>query len=193
VKDKFPRHVNLFAASGTIVIEAMAVGVARLGPEGSDTGILWVGKALPSHAVDGILKALAASGIVGGLLDLSGGGGVIKVSGHREPTLSNETFCFLPGEQVIKGMDVGWLGYPVVAHESPCFFSVKIAGFHQTPRLYLIDGTSIRGQSGGPVFDDHGRILGIVSKYLGPDAATMGVLLGAVPIVDIDKMCAGYK
>lgn len=171
----------------------MAVGVARLGPEGSDTGIVWIGKALTSHTVDEILIALADSGIVGGLLDLSGGGGVINISQNWKSNLFAESNSFLPKNEVVKGMGVGWLGYPSVASESPCFFSGMISGFLQNPHLYLIDGTSIRGQSGGPIFDNNGQILGIVSKYLGPDSSTMAGLLGAVPITDIERLCNGYK
>jgi hypothetical protein len=193
VTDKFARRVELVAASGTTKIQANAVGTARLGPEGSDTGIVWIGKPLSQQAVDGTLRALVNSGIQGGALDLSGGGGVVAVSGDRTAITQNEIPALLPREDVIKGMSVGWLGYPSVACDSPCFFAGRIAGYLPSPLLYLIDGTSIPGQSGGPVFDVHGRILGIVSRFLGPDNRTKAGLLGAVPIEAVSKLSSGYE
>jgi len=193
VKDNFARRVELVSASDTITIEANAVGVARLGPADSDTGIVWIGKPFSSQAVDRILKALAASEISGGLIDISGDGGVLTISGDRTAIEPNEIPTLLPREEVIKGMEVGWLGYPSVASESPCFFSGRLAGYLQSPLLYLVDGTGIPGLSGGPVFDDHGRILGIVSAYLGPDTATMAGVLAAVPIADVNRMCSEYE
>lgn len=193
VKDKWARRVELVAASGTTKIEANTVGVARLGPAGSDTGIVWVGRPMSSQSVDKILKALAASGITGGHLDISGGGGVLAISGDRTAIAPNEIPDLSPREEVIKGMELGWIGYPSVASQSPCFFSGRLAGYIETPLLYLIDGTGIPGLSGGPVFDDRGRVLGIVSAYLGPDTATMAGVLAAVPIVDVSKMCSGYE
>jgi len=59
--------------------------------------------------------------------------------------------------------------------------------------MYLIDCTGIPGLSGGPVFDEQGRVLGIVSAYMGPDRATMAGVLAAVPIADVDRMRQGYE
>lgn len=193
VKDKFARHVELIAASGTTKIEANVVGVSRLGPVDSDTGIVWVGRPLSQQAVDNILTALAASDIAGGLIDLSGGGGVLAMSGDRMAISSNDIPPLVPREEVVKGMELGWLGYPSVANESPCFFSGRLAGYLETPLLYLVDGTGIPGLSGGPVFDHQGHVLGIVSAYLGPDTATMAGVLAAVPIADVIKLCCGYE
>jgi hypothetical protein len=193
VKDKFARRIEMVAASGTTKIEANAVGVARLGPADSDTGIVWVGKPFSSQGVDRILKTLAASGIPGGLLDLSGGGGVLAISGDRTTIESGDIPALLSREEVVKGMEVGWVGYPSVASESPCFFSGRLSGYLQAPFLYLVDGTGIRGLSGGPVFDERGRILGIVSAYLGPDTETLTGLMAVVPIADLNKMRSGYE
>ncbi len=170
VTDKWARHVELVAASGTTRIEANAVGVARLGAD-SDTGIVWVGSPMSAQSVDKILKALVASGMVGGLVDLSGGGGVLAISGDRTAIAPGDIPALLPREEVVKGMELGWLGYPSVASESPCFFSGRLAGYRDNPFMYLVDGTGIRGLSGGPVFDEHGRVLGTVSEYLGPDTS----------------------
>lgn len=190
IKDKFARRVELVSASGTTKIEANAVGVARLGPVTSDTGIVWIGKPFSTQGVDRILHALATSGMKDGLVDLSGGGGVLAIAGDRIAIAPDELPALLPPEEVSKGMDLGWIGYPSVAKDSPCFFAGRLAGYLQTPSLYLIDGTGIPGLSGGPVFDIHGRILGIVSAYLGPDKATMAGVLAAVPIAAVNKMCS---
>jgi hypothetical protein len=193
VKDKFARRVELKAASGTVTIEANAVGIARLGPEGSDTGVLWIGKPLSTQAVDKILKALARSEIKGGLLDISGGGGIVAITGERKLIGADAMLGLLPRHAVTKGMEVGWIGYPSVASNSPCFFSGRIAGYLESPLMYLIDGTGIPGLSGGPVFDEQGRVLGIVSAYMGPDKATMAGVLASVPIADVDRMRLGYE
>lgn len=193
VKNKFARHVELVAAYGTTKIEANAVGFARLGPPDTDTGIVWIGQPMSQKAVDKVLMNLAASDVCGGLIDLSGGGGVLKISTDRKAISSTKIPPLMPREGVVKGMELGWLGYPSVAHNSPCFFSGRLAGFRETPLLYLIDGTGMHGLSGGPVFDNRGHVLGIVSEYLGPDADTLTGMLAVVPIVDVIKLCSGYE
>jgi hypothetical protein len=191
--DKWKRYIKITAASGAITIEANAVGVARLGPDGSDIGMVWIGKALSSESVNSILKALAESGIPRGLIDLSGGGGIIKTSPYRRGAASDAIVYTLHREQVVKGMSVGWLGYPSVAPDSPCYFSGRIAGFldHLTPPMYLIDGTGIKGLSGGPVFDDYGRILGIVSSLIVGDKSSR--VLAVVPIDAVNLMLFGKR
>jgi hypothetical protein len=131
--------------------------------------------------------------MVGGLVDLSGGGGVLAISGDRTTIATSDVPALLPRKEAVKGMELGWLGYPSVASESPCFFSGRLAGYLNNPFMYLIDGTGIPGLSGGPVFDNHGRVLGIVSQYLGPDTTTMGGILAAVPITPVHEMCVGYE
>lgn len=191
IANKFARKVMLDSASCAGKIEANAVGVARLGPPPeSDTGLVWVGKPLSSEGVNRILRAMVESGIKGGSLDLSGGGGVYNLSGNSIEITKDDFPELMPRESVLKGMDVGWLGYPSVASESPCFFSGKISGFLQTPLVYLIDGTVIPGLSGGPVFDKSGHILGIVSAYSGDVATTSGLLV-CVPILDVSSVCRG--
>ena len=191
IEDKFDRHVKLVSASDSTEIDANAIGTARLGPDGSDTGIVWIGSPFSTEAVDGILKAMVDSEITGGILDLFGGGGVVAISGGRTEISFNEIPKLLPRDEVIKGMEIGWLGYPSVADESPCFFSGRISGYIKSPLLYLVDGTGIPGLSGGPMFDDQGRVLGIISQFLGPDTITMSGVLAAVPIEDVNKMCGG--
>ena len=69
------------------------------------------------------------------------------------------------------GMEVGWLGYPSLdgLTEQLCFFSGRISLADRERHRYLIDGTSVPGCSGGPVFrrTPHGlRIVGAMSEYL---------------------------
>ena len=123
--DKFARRVELKSAAGTLTIEANAVSIARLGPEDSDTGLIWIGKPLSTQAVDKILKALARSEIKGGLLDISGGGGIRAISGDQKLIAADASLGLRPREAVNKGIDVGWIGYPSVASDIPCFFPVE--------------------------------------------------------------------
>ncbi len=68
-------------------------------------------------------------------------------------------------------MEVGWLGYPSLdgLTEQLCFFSGRISLADRKRHRYLIDGTSVPGCSGGPVFCRtlHGlRIVGAMTEYL---------------------------
>jgi hypothetical protein len=68
------------------------------------------------------------------------------------------------------GIEVGWVGYPSIAHPNLCFFSGRISAFLQKDDSYLIDGVAINGVSGGPVFvqskDDVPQVIGTVSAYM---------------------------
>lgn len=192
IEDKWARHVKLFSASDTTTIEANAVAMVRLGTEASDIGLLWVGNALSQKAVDDILKALDASDIKGGTADLSGGGGVITFSGTRKAIEPSDIPALLPRKEVTQGMELGWLGYPSVASNSACFFPGTLAGNAKSLPLYLIDGTVLSGLSGGPVFDNQGRIIGIVSRYKS-DEPTQSGLVTAAPVSAIIKMLAAYE
>lgn len=128
VKDKFARHVELIAASGTTKIEANAVGVARLGPVDSDTGIVWVGRPLSQQAVDNILTALAASDIAGGLIDLSGGGGVLAMSGDRMAISSNDIPPFGASGRGCQGNGIGMAGLPERGERVPVLFLWQTGG-----------------------------------------------------------------
>lgn len=72
------------------------------------------------------------------------------------------------------GSKVGWLGYPSLINASiiqPSFFSGVISNIFPHPlNQYVIDGVSIHGVSGGPVFylSDNCRdcfIIGSISSY----------------------------
>ena len=71
------------------------------------------------------------------------------------------------GEPCGLGVDIGWLGFPIIEPSALCFFagtvSASLAG------AYLIDGVAINGVSGGPVFQcpdsESVQIIGCVSAY----------------------------
>ncbi len=183
-EDKFSRYIELESAVGDMVIKANAVGVARFGSIENDIGIVWVGPVFSSEGIDKILQGWAKSKITDGALDLSGGGGIIEVTGNRKPTTDNTTYNFLSRNQVSAGMDVAWLGYPSVASDALCLFRGVISATSLDTQMYLVDGTVIPGLSGGPVFDVKGNIIGIVSKYLG-DQDTSSGLIEIAPVSEL--------
>lgn len=65
-----------------------------------------------------------------------------------------------------RGTEVGWPGFPGFVNPQICFFHGYVSGHLDAPPTYLVDGVAINGVSGGPVFDDRGQAVGIVSAYL---------------------------
>lgn len=67
------------------------------------------------------------------------------------------------------GFEVGWVGFPYIEPYTLCFFSGCLSARREDRKAYLIDGVSINGVSGGPVFyscETEGiKIIGIVSAY----------------------------
>jgi len=70
------------------------------------------------------------------------------------------------------GTEVGWLGYPkVIAHNilTPSFFSGPISNYFSHLEQYAIDGVSIHGVSGGPLFCKGNKggphVIGTISSY----------------------------
>lgn len=67
------------------------------------------------------------------------------------------------------GSEVGWLGFPYLEPYTSCFFSGCISAKREHRKAYLIDGVSINGVSGGPVFysteTEGTEIIGIISAY----------------------------
>jgi Trypsin-like peptidase domain len=70
------------------------------------------------------------------------------------------------------GTEVGWLGYPALIHHTqlqPSFFSGIISNVFTELSQFMIDGVSIHGVSGGPVFccsgDEMPRVIGTISSY----------------------------
>ena len=65
-----------------------------------------------------------------------------------------------------KGAEIGWLGFPGFVEPEPCFFHGYISGYSDNPSRYFVDGVAINGVSGGPAFDKHAQLIGLVSAYL---------------------------
>ncbi len=90
----------------------------------------------------------------------------------------NETFelpsdlvPLIPAEKfLMPGAAVGWLGYPDVWSEQLCFFGGRVSCYSESEHAYLLDGVSIDGLSGGPVFhlapDGEPVIIGVLSEYI---------------------------
>lgn len=67
------------------------------------------------------------------------------------------------------GVEVGWLGFPAIEPDTPCFFSGNVSARQKESNAYLIDGVAINGVSGGPVFyEDSNRpeIIGAITAYI---------------------------
>ena len=62
------------------------------------------------------------------------------------------------------------VGYPYIEPYNLCFFSGCISARRDDRKAYLIDGVSINGVSGGPVFcsveEEDIEIIGIISAYI---------------------------
>ena len=56
------------------------------------------------------------------------------------------------GEACGIGTDIGWLGYPAIEPNTLCFFAGVVSARLEATKSYLVDGVSIHGISGGPVF-----------------------------------------
>lgn len=71
----------------------------------------------------------------------------------------------------VPGVEFGWLGYPVleIAQNTPCFLHGRVSAYLDDVEAYLVDGFSIHGVSGGPVFccEENGDLVlaGIVTNY----------------------------
>lgn len=111
------------------------------------------------------------------------------VSGEL-PELKNDSFPEEPIEHipfraaVHPGVEIGWLGYPSMIHDTPCFFSGHVSAYVEG--RYFIDGVAIQGVSGGPAFhygrgtgrpETRVRILGSVSAYRPGGDALPGLLV----------------
>ncbi len=72
----------------------------------------------------------------------------------------------------VPGVEFGWLGYPVleIAKNTPCFLHGRVSAYLDDVEAYLVDGFSIHGVSGGPVFccEENGDLVlaGIVTNYV---------------------------
>ena len=68
-----------------------------------------------------------------------------------------------------RGIEFGWLGWPRIAPNTVCFFRGVVSAYLEKDDVYLVDGASIHGNSGGPVFccrsDQTICLAGIVTGY----------------------------
>jgi len=76
----------------------------------------------------------------------------------------------LDQEYVLRlGTQVGWIGFPTLEPDTPCFFSGSISARQDHKNSYLIDGVAINGVSGGPVLhideEEDVKVVGTVSAY----------------------------
>lgn len=95
---------------------------------------------------------------------------VLFVKGNLQ--LPELPIALLPVDQPCGiGLDLGWLGYPVIEPSTLCFFAGVVSARQEARKAYLVDGVSINGISGGPVFhcaspdSDEVQIVGCVSAY----------------------------
>lgn len=69
------------------------------------------------------------------------------------------------------GTEFGWLGWPglAIANQTVCFCRGVVSAYLQKEDAYLVDGSSIHGNSGGPVFccETNNKVFlaGIVTNY----------------------------
>ena len=88
-------------------------------------------------------------------------------------------------DQLARGAEIGWLGFPGLFNAEPCFFLGVISGYLNDPPTYLVDGVAVNGVSGGPAFDDRAHLIGLVSAYIPNkvnETTTLPGLLALVPI-----------
>ncbi|RQT10393.1 serine protease [Burkholderia contaminans] len=112
----------------------------------------------------------------------------ILIEGGSLP-FPKETLPLIEKDKYAKvGVELGWVGFPSVAHPELCFFAGHVSAFISNQDCYLIDGVAINGVSGGPVFndraDDPPRIVGIISAYL-PNQTEDKTLPGLLRAQDI--------
>jgi len=99
-----------------------------------------------------------------------------KVSALQFPQQPVE---FISAGNVLRvGVEVAWLGYPGITRNTLCFFSGNISARHSEMPAYYIDGVSIAGVSGGPVFyvdNDRPKLIGSISGYARREATMPGL------------------
>ena len=72
------------------------------------------------------------------------------------------------GQMVVMGVEIGWLGFPMVASDKLCFFSGRVSHLDAELKQYLVDGVAVKGASGGPAFyfrDNEPVVMGTISSY----------------------------
>lgn len=100
--------------------------------------------------------------------------------------LPDRTLPFIRKRKYLQvGVEIGWVGFPVVSPENLCFFTGRNSCWLN--KFYLVDGVAINGVSGGPAFyiiDKGIKIIGCMSAYL-PNR--VGSTPGLAMISDVDQ------
>jgi hypothetical protein len=93
---------------------------------------------------------------------------IVLFSKSHDLFSENKPLPLLDQEFVLRvGTPVGWIGFPTLEPDTPCFFSGMISA--RKENAYLIDGVAINGVSGGPVLymdeNEAVNVVGTVSAY----------------------------
>ena len=122
---------------------------------------------------------------------------VISVTVINHGLIMPKVHLIDPSEQgqVRVGTEVGWFGFPKLdeINAGLCFFCGRISNADTHKRVYLIDGISVPGCSGGPVFmslaDGTIRILGVLTDYFPHSDKERGSthLPGLVAAADVSR------
>lgn len=93
------------------------------------------------------------------------------------------------------GVEIGWLGFPVLSPKDLCFFSGRVSAHISEQSGYLVDGVAINGVSGGPavcIERDKVYCIGVVSQYI-PNRATGEPLPGLAVIRTVSQFYGMIK
>jgi len=106
--------------------------------------------------------------------------------------IPGKSYGLTPEGKYIKiGIEIGWLGFPIISPNNLCFFAGRISAYLEKSKAYLVDGVAINGVSGGPAFvkglNDTITIIGLVSAYI-PNRATNDVLPGLCMLSDVIQL-----
>jgi hypothetical protein len=104
--------------------------------------------------------------------------------------LPQATLKIAPENHAVKvGVDVGWVGFPVVSSDNMCFFGGRVSCHLPKQNAYLVDGVAINGVSGGPTFiwaADEVHIVGVVTAYL-PNTSDGISMPGLALVADVTQ------
>lgn len=102
----------------------------------------------------------------------------------NEPIIDENNLLPIPPKEhlLAQGAELAWMGFPGFVEPEPCFFHGYISGYLDNPPTYLVDGVAINGVSGGPAFDKHAQLAGLVSAYL-PNQLDEDTILPGISIL----------
>ncbi len=120
----------------------------------------------PGEGIKISLPSLARSVFVANNRDQA----IISFNGPKDFEKLHEVTFLSKDRHYNPGVELGWLGFPdlEVSQNVACFLSGRVSAYLEDKEAYLIDGVSIHGLSGGPVFycsDDQVVMAGIVTNY----------------------------